>query len=174
MHLYWKVEPQKKKTEAIFSSDNFYLVIILSLFSLSNILSRLEITTKRYSVDYITKMVVVTLVPLILIALLPLLGILKKAKDNYMYKKKYTKMLDLMQLPKEAVNVTKKELENLRKCFVYFDKDGGGSFSLEELLATMRELRLNPHEKEIQAMVEEADIDGDGEVTFEEFATVMM
>lgn len=86
-------------------------------------------------------------------------------------------MLPLMAIPgslQKNGSINKKEFEKIRECFVYFDKDGGGSFSCEELVSVMKELRLNPHEEQIASLVQEADVDGDGEVTFEEFAIVMM
>jgi Ca2+-binding EF-hand superfamily protein len=120
-------------------------------------------------------MVIVTILPLVIIALLPLFAMFVKFRDDRNFKKKYEDMSESMQLPENLVTkVSAAELKSLRKCFVYFDKDGGGSFTLEELVATMRELRLNPHEDEVKQLVEEADVNGDGEVSFEEFAAVMM
>jgi Ca2+-binding EF-hand superfamily protein len=129
-------------------------------------------------------MIIMTMVPIALVALLPLFAYYLKYRDDYYFNKKYEDMMESMQLPNDVDTDIKEggvgeskidplELDKLRKCFVYFDKDGSGSFTLDELLETMRELRLNPQEAEIKGLVDEADENGDGEITFQEFAAVM-
>jgi Ca2+-binding EF-hand superfamily protein len=130
-------------------------------------------------------MIIMTMAPIALVALLPLFAYYLKYRDDYFFNKKYEDMMESMHLPNDDVDKDIKggrvggnkidpfELDKLRKCFVYFDKDGSGSFTLDELLETMRELRLNPQEEEIKGLVDEADENGDGEITFQEFAAVM-
>ena len=55
-----------------------------------------------------------------------------------------------------------------------FDKDGNGFVSSSELKFVMSRLGVNFTDDELNEMVLEADIDGDGQVCFEEFYNMMM
>lgn len=55
----------------------------------------------------------------------------------------------------------------LRKAFRAFDKDGNGFITAIELREAMEELGELLTDKEIDEMIREADIDGDGQVSFE-------
>ena len=57
--------------------------------------------------------------------------------------------------------------EDLREAFKVFDKDGNGQISQSELKQVMLSLGENLTEDEIEEMVLEADIDGDGQVNYE-------
>jgi calmodulin len=50
----------------------------------------------------------------------------------------------------------------LKEAFSVFDKNGDGTISLTELAIVLRGLGQNPSEKDVQAMIEEADLDGNG------------
>jgi calmodulin len=54
-----------------------------------------------------------------------------------------------------------------------FDKDGDGTITAKELGIVMRQLGLNPTEDEIHEMINEVDEDGNGEINFTEFLTIM-
>ena len=54
-----------------------------------------------------------------------------------------------------------------------FDKDGNGFVSSSELKFVMSRLGVNFTDDELNEMVLEADIDGDGQVCFEEFYNMM-
>lgn len=54
-----------------------------------------------------------------------------------------------------------------------FDKDGDGTITAKELGIVMRQLGLNPSEDEIHEMIQEVDEDGNGEINFTEFLTIM-
>lgn len=54
-----------------------------------------------------------------------------------------------------------------------FDKDGDGTISAKELGIVMKQLGLNPTEDEIMEMMNEVDEDGNGEINFTEFLTIM-
>ena len=47
------------------------------------------------------------------------------------------------------------------------------SFSFQELATVMRSLGQNPTEAELQDMINEVDVDGNGSIEFEEFLTMM-
>uniref|UniRef100_A0AAX7UPH5 Calmodulin 2a (phosphorylase kinase, delta) n=1 Tax=Astatotilapia calliptera TaxID=8154 RepID=A0AAX7UPH5_ASTCA len=70
-------------------------------------------------------------------------------------------------------------MENF-EAFSLFDKDGDGTITTKELGTVMRSLGQNPTEAELQdminevdEMIREADIDGDGQVNYEEFVQMM-
>ncbi|KAI8514255.1 PREDICTED: calmodulin-like [Branchiostoma belcheri] len=63
--------------------------------------------------------------------------------------------------------------EELRDSFKLFDKDGNGSISAAELRQVMANLGEKLTDEEVDAMIREADVDGDGEVNFEEFVRMM-
>jgi calmodulin len=57
--------------------------------------------------------------------------------------------------------------EELRNAFYLFDKDGSGYISSSELKAAMNNFDENLTDEEIEEMIREADLDGDGEISFE-------
>ncbi|KAJ2355702.1 hypothetical protein GGF43_002530, partial [Coemansia sp. RSA 2618] len=73
-----------------------------------------------------------------------------------------------MQLP-PLVN----EEEELRSAFNVFDTDRNGTISKDELRQVMRNLGEKLDEDEIDAMFTEADVNGDQEISFEEFKLMM-
>ena len=54
-----------------------------------------------------------------------------------------------------------------------FDKDGSGYVSSSELKLVMAKLGVDFTDDELTEMFVEADIDGDGQVCFEEFYNMM-
>ncbi|XP_070538757.1 calmodulin-like [Ptychodera flava] len=69
---------------------------------------------------------------------------------------------------------TDSELENeIREAFRVFDRDGNGFISASELRHVMTNLGEKLTDEEVDEMIREADIDGDGQVNYEEFVKVM-
>ncbi|KAF1896316.1 hypothetical protein Lal_00018599 [Lupinus albus] len=78
--------------------------------------------------------------------------------------------------------------EDLKEAFKVFDKDQNGYISASEVLIgewlypyafrTLRHVMINLGEKltddEVEQMIKEADLDGDGEVNYDEFVKLMM
>ena len=64
--------------------------------------------------------------------------------------------------------------QELREAFKLFDKDGHGFVSASEMrhLVTNRGERLT--EEEADEFIKEADIDGDGQINYEEFLKMML
>jgi Ca2+-binding EF-hand superfamily protein len=64
--------------------------------------------------------------------------------------------------------------QNLRDVFDIFDADKSGFIDRKEMGSLMKKLAQSLSEDEITAIMEEVDIDGDGEVSFEEFKNLMI
>jgi len=63
--------------------------------------------------------------------------------------------------------------EDLRKAFNHFDTDHDGFITQKELKKAMKKNKMYLSKAEINIMMREADNDGDGRVSFEEFVQMM-
>ena len=63
--------------------------------------------------------------------------------------------------------------DEIREAFRVFDKDGNGFISAAELRHVMTNLGEKLTDEEVDEMIREADIDGDGQVNYEEFVSMM-
>lgn len=59
--------------------------------------------------------------------------------------------------------------EDLLEAFKMFDADGSGKISSDELRTVMTTLGEKLSEEEADAMIKEADVDGDGNIDYREF-----
>ena len=64
--------------------------------------------------------------------------------------------------------------KEIRKAFTVFDKDGNGYLCAAELRDVMTNLGENLNDEQIEEMIREADVDGDGRVNYQEFVRMMM
>ena len=64
--------------------------------------------------------------------------------------------------------------EELREAFKVFDRDGNQLISAAELRQVMTTLGEKLTDEEVDEMIREADIDGDGQINYEEFVRMMM
>jgi calmodulin len=64
--------------------------------------------------------------------------------------------------------------EEIIEAFKVFDKDGNGFISAAELRHVMTNLGEKLTDEECDEMIREADIDGDGQINYEEFVKMMM
>lgn len=67
----------------------------------------------------------------------------------------------------------KESREGLQKIFNLFDDDKTGTISLKNLKRVAKELGETMSEEELREMVERADSNGDGEISFEDFYQIM-
>ncbi|KAL8610328.1 hypothetical protein ACOMHN_041142 [Nucella lapillus] len=65
------------------------------------------------------------------------------------------------------------EEEELRQAFRVFDKSGCGFITPSDLRAVLQNIGEDLTEEEIDEMIAEVDIDGDGRIDFEEFIACM-
>ncbi|MCL4120711.1 UNVERIFIED_CONTAM: hypothetical protein GTU68_002737 [Idotea baltica] len=63
--------------------------------------------------------------------------------------------------------------EEILKAFRLFDDDSTGKVSLKNLKRVSRELGETMNDDELQEMIDEADRDGDGEISEEAFIRIM-
>jgi calmodulin len=64
--------------------------------------------------------------------------------------------------------------EEILEAFKVFDKNGNGYISPAELRQVLTSLGEKLSDEEVDEMVREADIDGDGQINYEEFLKMMM
>ncbi|KAG2622011.1 calmodulin-like protein 5 [Panicum virgatum] len=66
------------------------------------------------------------------------------------------------------------QISEFREAFAFFDKDGDGCITLEELATVMGSLQgQRPGAEELRAMIRDADADGNGTIDFAEFLGLM-
>lgn len=61
----------------------------------------------------------------------------------------------------------------MKEAFALFDKDGDGTIDSEELGVVMKSLGQHPTEQELEDLIAEHDVDGNGIIDFSEFLTLM-
>merc|ERR1712013_69743 len=59
--------------------------------------------------------------------------------------------------------------DEIREAFKVFDSDGNGFINRQELGYVMENLGLQMDKDEIEGLIDEIDIDGDGQINYEEF-----
>eukprot|EP00004_Rigifila_ramosa_P025521 TRINITY_DN7653_c0_g1_i1.p1 TRINITY_DN7653_c0_g1~~TRINITY_DN7653_c0_g1_i1.p1 ORF type:complete len:176 (+),score=59.80 TRINITY_DN7653_c0_g1_i1:78-530(+) len=64
--------------------------------------------------------------------------------------------------------------EEIREAFKVFDKDGNGFISAAELRHVMTNVGEKLTDGEVDEMIREADVDGDGQINYDEFVKMMM
>ena len=71
------------------------------------------------------------------------------------------------------MNLTDQEIAEFREVFNLVDIDGGGSISAEELGKLMEIVGIKATPEELADMIAEIDVDGNGDIDFDEFLLVM-
>ncbi len=61
----------------------------------------------------------------------------------------------------------RKEIDDIREAFKVFDRDGDGYLTLEEIRHVMTNLGEKLTDEEVEEMIQEADTDRDGYISFE-------
>lgn len=83
----------------------------------------------------------------------------------------FDEFVDLME---ETWKTKDEQLEELREAFLTFDQDNNGFITKEELIDTLLQLGDPIDQEVLDAMVAEADKDGDGEIDYGEFIGLML
>ncbi|CAM0949058.1 unnamed protein product [Alopecurus aequalis] len=85
----------------------------------------------------------------------------------------FAEFLALMTRQREAANDDGSADEELREAFRVFDRNHDGHISKAELRHVMISLGEKLTDEEVEGMIAEADLDGDGQVNFDEFVRMM-
>eukprot|EP00923_Selenidium_pygospionis_P035350 GHVN01061684.1.p1 GENE.GHVN01061684.1~~GHVN01061684.1.p1 ORF type:complete len:152 (-),score=37.37 GHVN01061684.1:188-643(-) len=80
---------------------------------------------------------------------------------------------EFLQLMARKMKDTDTE-EELIEAFKVFDRDGNGFISAAELRHVMTNLGEKLTDEEVDEMIREADVDGDGQINYEEFVKMMI
>ncbi|XP_062004634.1 calmodulin-like protein 11 isoform X2 [Rosa rugosa] len=70
--------------------------------------------------------------------------------------------------------LSEEQIAEFQDAFCLFDKDGDGCITIEELATAIKSVDQNPTAEELQNMISEVDIDGNGTIEFGEFLNVMV
>uniref|UniRef100_A0AAZ3P184 EF-hand domain-containing protein n=1 Tax=Oncorhynchus tshawytscha TaxID=74940 RepID=A0AAZ3P184_ONCTS len=73
----------------------------------------------------------------------------------------------------QLASISVEELDEIREAFRVLDRDGNGFISKQELGMAMRSLGYMPSEVELAIIMQRLDMDGDGQVDFDEFMTIL-
>lgn len=79
----------------------------------------------------------------------------------------------LSMMARQNNNSNDEEAE-LKEAFRVFDKDGNGVISADELRHVMTSLGEKLTDEEVTEMIREADVNGDGQINYEEFVKMMV
>lgn len=69
--------------------------------------------------------------------------------------------------------LSEEQIAEFQEAFCLFDKDGDGCITIEELATAIKSVDQNPTAEELQSMISEVDVDGNGTIEFGEFLNVM-
>ncbi|ESO87670.1 hypothetical protein LOTGIDRAFT_219843 [Lottia gigantea] len=74
----------------------------------------------------------------------------------------------------EKHNFASESMESLKDAFRIFDKDGNGFINAAELRHVLCNLGEKLTDEEVDEMIREADLTGDGQVNYDEFVKVLL
>eukprot|EP00798_Chlamydomonas_sp_ICE-L_P015905 gene15905-22038_t len=74
---------------------------------------------------------------------------------------------------KKQLDLTEDEIQEFREVFDLMDRDKGGTLSTDEVKQLMDLLGMKVRQEELEQLISEIDVDGSGEVDFDEFLQVM-
>lgn len=72
-----------------------------------------------------------------------------------------------------GLKFSESEIDAYREAFMFFDRDKDEKIDAAELANVMRTLGMNPTPAELEDMVREVDIDGNGTIEFDEFLELL-
>ena len=74
----------------------------------------------------------------------------------------------------ERTRMQKVQKDEIRNTFQLFDKDSDGFISQDELRNAMTIFKIDLTEEELGMLVQDADTNGDGQLNYQEFASLLM
>ncbi|XP_078441983.1 calmodulin-1-like [Wolffia australiana] len=76
-------------------------------------------------------------------------------------------------MPRSMEILSDEQISEFREAFCLFDKDGDGCITVDELATVIRSVGQDPTEEELQDMIREVDVNGNGTIEFGEFLSLM-
>ncbi|KAK9900492.1 EF-hand [Cystobasidium minutum MCA 4210] len=98
--------------------------------------------------------------------------VLKILRDNDRQGSGQMQFDDFSKVVTERI-LARDPLDEIRRAFRLFDDDGTGRISIRNLKRVAKELGENLDDEELQAMIDEFDLDQDGEISEAEFIAIM-
>ncbi|KAE8218351.1 hypothetical protein CF319_g7758 [Tilletia indica] len=99
--------------------------------------------------------------------------VLKILKDHDRSGQGFIEWEDFNRIMTERI-AARDPIDEIRRAFALFDDDGTGKINLRNLKRVAKELGENLDDDELQAMIDEFDLDQDGEISEQEFIQIMM
>ena len=75
--------------------------------------------------------------------------------------------------PATSPPINRSHMDELKRAFSFFDKDGNGNIEADELGSVMESLGYKATKEELREMINEADTDGNNMIDFNEFVQLM-
>ncbi|KAF8890570.1 Ca2+-binding EF-hand protein [Mucidula mucida] len=98
--------------------------------------------------------------------------VLKVLRDNDKSGHGLMEFEDFAKIMSERI-LARDPMDDLRRAFKLFDDDNTGKISLRNLRRVAKEIGDRLEDDELQAMIEEFDLDQDGEISEQEFYAIM-
>ncbi|KAI0778924.1 Ca2+-binding EF-hand protein [Trametes elegans] len=98
--------------------------------------------------------------------------VLKLLRDNDKSGRGLMEFEDFARIMQERISM-RDPMEEIRRAFQLFDDDNTGKISLKNLRRVAREIGERLEDDELQAMIDEFDLDQDGEINEQEFLAIM-
>ena len=70
-------------------------------------------------------------------------------------------------------NLPNQQIQEYKEAFSVFDRDGNGVINTDELESVLKSLGQNPTSEEVNDMIKDVDIDGNGTIDWNEFLALM-
>ncbi|KAF9479422.1 EF-hand [Pholiota conissans] len=98
--------------------------------------------------------------------------VLKLLRDNDTDNLGLMHFQDFAKIMSERI-LERDPMEEIRRAFKLFDEDGTGKISLRNLRRVAKEIGDRLEDDELKAMIDEFDLDQDGEISEQEFFAIM-
>ncbi|KAF9005313.1 EF-hand [Hymenopellis radicata] len=98
--------------------------------------------------------------------------VLKVLRDNDNARHGLMEFEDFAEIMSQRI-LAREPMDDLRRAFKLFDDDNTGKISLRNLRRVAKEIGDRLEDDELQAMIEEFDVDQDGEISEQEFYAIM-
>eukprot|EP00752_Nemacystus_decipiens_P012402 g10989.t1 len=71
------------------------------------------------------------------------------------------------------IGLSDEDIEDFQEAFNNFDRDGSGTIDSTELATVLRSLGYSPTKEQLKKLMSRVDLDGSGDISFDEFVMMM-